>query len=281
MLSILGWKTVFVPFSLMRLFFAPKEKPVPCPTVKCPHPPHPVERTLIMFTLKEFGNRISMLRKLQNLTQDELSEKICKSKSTISKYEKGEIAVDVETLYEIADAIGVHVEQLLSQRSFERKEMQNEFCPAFFRGRNRFYGYIFDGRSNQLIRCVFDLLSKDERNRDKVMMYMNFKDYAHYQKCENTYWGYMEHYNAVTNIHLVNQDSPMEKASAQLLASYLDSDTKWGLFNGFSSRPMMPIAAKMLFSKEKLKEDDALLSSLKISKEDIRVMKLYNMMAIT
>ena len=45
MLSIRGWKTVFVPFSLMRLFFAPKEKPVPCPTVKCPHPPHPVERT--------------------------------------------------------------------------------------------------------------------------------------------------------------------------------------------------------------------------------------------
>ena len=230
---------------------------------------------------REIGGLIRNYRKAKNLTQDELSEKICKSKSTISKYEKGEIAVDIETLYEIADAIGVHVEQLLSQRSFERKEMQNEFCPAFFRGRKRFYGYIFDGRSNQLIRCVFDLLSKDERNRDKVMMYMNFKDYAHYQKCENTYWGYMEHYNAVTNIHLVNQDSPMEKASAQLLASYLDSDTKWGLFNGFSSRPMMPIAAKMLFSKEKLKEDDALLSSLKISKEDIRVMKLYNMMAIT
>ena len=242
---------------------------------------------------REIGGLIRNYRKAKNLTQDELSEKICKSKSTISKYEKGEIAVDIETLYEIADALGVHVEQLLSQRSFERKEMQNEFCPAFFRGRNRFYGYIFDGRSNQLIRCVFDLLSKDERNRDKVMMYMNFKDYAHYQKCENTYWGYMEHYNAVTNIHLVNQydrtgsadgdKAPdlREKASAQLLASYLDSDTKWGLFNGFSSRPMMPIAAKMLFSKEKLKEDDALLSSLKISKEDIRVMKLYNMMAIT
>ena len=38
----------------------------------------------------------------------------------------------------------------------------------------------------------------------------------------------------------------------------------------------------MLFSKEKLKEDDALFyPSLKISKEDIQVMKLYNMMAIT
>ena len=39
--------------------------------------------------------------------------------------------------------------------------------------------------------------------------------------------------------------------------------------------------AYMTLGEEKLKEDDALLSSLKISKEDIRVMKLYNMMAIT
>ena len=74
---------------------------------------------------------------------------------------------------------------------------------------------------------------------------------------------------------------PMEKASAQILASYLDSDKKWGLFNGFSSRPMMPIAAKMLFSKKKLKEDEELIRSLKISKDDIRLMKLYNMMAVT
>lgn len=91
----------------------------------------------------------------------------------------------------------------------------------------------------------------------------------------------MEHYDAMTQISLVNQDTPMEKASVQILASYLDSDTKWGLFNGFSSRPMMPIASKMLLSKTKLKEDKELLKRLKISKEDIRLMKLYNMMAVT
>ena len=44
---------------------------------------------------------------------------------------------------------------------------------------------------------------------------------------------------------------------------------------------MMPIAAKMLFSKKKLKEDEELIRSLKISKDDIRLMKLYNMMAVT
>ncbi|MCF2718242.1 hypothetical protein LWE69_13900 [Paenibacillus sp. UKAQ_18] len=76
-------------------------------------------------------------------------------------------------------------------------------------------------------------------------------------------------------------ESVIEKASVQILASYLTSDTKWGLFNGFSSRPMMPIAAKMLFSKEVLKEDARLIQQLKVSKDDIRILKLYNMMAVT
>ena len=110
---------------------------------------------------------------------------------------------------------------------------------------------------------------------------MNFKDYETYQNCENTYWGYMEHFDALTNIILTNQDSPMEKASIQILAPYLDTDTKWGLFNGFSSRPMMPIATKILISKKRLAEDDNLINSLKISKEDIRLLKLYNMMSVT
>ncbi|MCH6186601.1 hypothetical protein MKN04_02860 [Paenibacillus polymyxa] len=60
-------------------------------------------------------------------------------------------------------------------------------------------------------------------------------------------------------------ESVIEKASVQILASYLTSDTKWGLFNGFSSRPMMPITAKMLFSKEVLKEDARLIQQLKVS----------------
>lgn len=44
---------------------------------------------------------------------------------------------------------------------------------------------------------------------------------------------------------------------------------------------MMPIAAKMLFSKEVLKEDARLIQQLKVSKDDIRILKLYNMMAVT
>ncbi|WP_041140196.1 helix-turn-helix domain-containing protein [Beduini massiliensis] len=230
---------------------------------------------------QEIGRRIRTFRKMRKLTLDELALIIYKSKSTISKYEKGEISIDIETLYDIAAALSVNIEQLLYYKKQASTATYAKNVPSFFSHITQFYAYIYDGRSHQLIRCVFEILFKAESQQFKTMMYMNFKDYETYQNCENTYWGYMEHFDALTNIILTNQDSPMEKASIQILAPYLDTDTKWGLFNGFSSRPMMPIATKILISKKRLNEDDELINSLKISKEDIRLLKLYNMMSVT
>ena len=226
------------------------------------------------------GHNIRVYRKKKGLTLDALSEIVCKSKSTLSKYEKGEIAVDIETLYDLADAFQVHVEQLLYVRKTRQVIEGSDSRPSFFDGVTQFYSYLYDGRNRALLRSVFDVLSKTEENQYKIMMYMNYRDITRYQHCETTYYGYIEHYDAVTNIILTNQDSPMERASAQILASYLDSDMKWGLWNGLSSRPLMPVATKMLFSKVPLKETEELLQSLKISKEDSRLFKLYNMFPV-
>ncbi|MDO4481149.1 MAG: helix-turn-helix transcriptional regulator [Bacillota bacterium] len=230
---------------------------------------------------KYVGQQIRNYRKLRKKTIEDLAADICKSKSTVSKYEKGEITVDVETLYDIADALHVHVEQFLYCRPDRAEIVSRGNNPAFFNGLSQFHSYLYDGRINRLIRCIFDVLSVTEENKYKIMMYMNYDDPVNYQNCETTYWGYIEHYDALTYISLFNRDTPMEQASVQILASYLDSDTKWGLFNGFSSRPIMPIATKMLFSKVPLKEDAALISQLKISKNDIRLMKMYNMLSVT
>ena len=61
----------------------------------------------------EVGKRIRTFRKMRHMTLEELAAAVCKSKSTVSKYEKGEIAVDIETLYELAAALHVRAEQLL------------------------------------------------------------------------------------------------------------------------------------------------------------------------
>lgn len=229
----------------------------------------------------EIGKRIRNFRKKRIMTLESLAQMICKSKATVSKYEKGEIVVDIVTLYDIADALQIHVEQLLYTKPERTIITGKEKKPAFFSGLSQFFSYVFDGRSNQIMKCVFDVLSEAGDSRYKIMMYMNFESYENYQNCENTYWGYIEHFDALTNIFLKNQDTPMEQVTISILASFLDSDIKWGLFSGISSRPMMPIAVKMLFSKNLLKEDETLVKKLKVSREDIRLLKLYNMLSVT
>lgn len=228
----------------------------------------------------EIGNKIRQFRQSRKMTLDELAIIIHKSRATLSKYERGEISIDIDTLYELADALHVRTEQLLYTPISEKHPQQRKIVPAFFQDVDRFYCYYFDGRIGKLVRSAFDVFSRIDVNQYKIAMYMNFKDLAHYQQAENTYWGYMEHFDALTLIELTNQSNPMEKASLQILASFLDADSKWGLWNGVSSRPLMPVATKMLFTKKPLTEDAALVRELKISRDDIHRMKYYNMFSV-
>ena len=61
----------------------------------------------------EIGKKIRTFRKSRNMTLEELARIVCKNKSTLSKYETGEIVLDIETIYEISRALNIHVEQLL------------------------------------------------------------------------------------------------------------------------------------------------------------------------
>ena len=229
---------------------------------------------------KEIGNQIRLIRKKNKMTLSDLSLLINKNIATISKYEKGEIVIDVETLYNIAKALDVSPEQLLYYEPTYKPKLKTSGIPNFFSCVSRFYAYTYDGRNSSITPCVFDIVSEEEDGSYKVFMYMNFKSYDNYQQCENTYSGYIKHFDAMTYMSLINLDTPMEKASIQILASYLDADTKYGLFNGFSSRPMMPISIKMLFSKNILQHNNELIQKLKVSKNDIQMLKLYNMFTV-
>ena len=59
------------------------------------------------------GQRIRLYRKTKNLTIETFAGMIHKSKATVSKYENGDISIDIETLFTIAQALGVPVNQLI------------------------------------------------------------------------------------------------------------------------------------------------------------------------
>lgn len=214
------------------------------------------------------------------MSVQQFADVINKSKGTVSKYESGDISIDVVTLYQIAGALNIRVEQLLYY-DLRQASSLNTIPSTFFKNSNRLFSYCYDGRSKELIRCVMDLLPEPDTNRYKTMFYMNVRSFESYQECENTYWGYTEHYDSITTIILKNQATPIENMTINILASFLETEKKWGLMSGVSFRPFMPISLKMLFSKIPLVENQELINELKISKDDIRIMKIYNMLAIT
>lgn len=74
--------------------------------------------------MPNFSDMLGYLRKKQNMSQKELSEKIGVSRSTIGMYETGEREPDFETLEALADVFNVNMDTLLG------KVAQNENKPA-------------------------------------------------------------------------------------------------------------------------------------------------------
>lgn len=66
-----------------------------------------------------FADNLIELRKLNNLSQEELAEKINVSRQTLSKYETGESLPDIEKCSALANIFGVSVDELINYKKDE------------------------------------------------------------------------------------------------------------------------------------------------------------------
>ena len=71
---------------------------------------------------KIIGQNIKKYRTAYNMTLKEMSDKLHKSISTISKYEKGEISLDMTTFLETAKILRISPSALLSGTSVPSNE---------------------------------------------------------------------------------------------------------------------------------------------------------------
>lgn len=137
------------------------------------------------------GNAIKNCRIKRHLTQIELADLINKSNSTLAKYEKGEISVDVVTLVEISKALQVPLEyfiEAIKEKTEKALPAQADtVIPPFFSSK-KLYLYFWDARNNSLNTSVLKILEKAEgsANTYKAEIYMNTKNVDDYIFCENT-----------------------------------------------------------------------------------------------
>lgn len=102
-----------------------------------------------------FKDNLISLRKLNNLTQEELAQQLGVSRQTLSKWETGESVPDIEKSKQLAETLGVTLDDLAS---YDKEENELPIPP---KGKHTF-GVVRVGDKGQIVipakaRKVFDI----------------------------------------------------------------------------------------------------------------------------
>lgn len=224
------------------------------------------------------GKRIRLYRQAKHISLTELSELIHKSKSTLSKYETGQIAMDIETLFEISAVLHVSPAQLIGV-----SEKGNEHIPAlqkeFAKSITKKYMYMYDGRTMKITRSYIEIHENGEDIRPATLFY-NVPSFDKYEQCKALYYGTVYDHDFVTNYSLQNQSNNMENVSMCIINPFEMNEYRYGLITGISARNLIPVCAKFVVSDNILTENSELKQHLILSKEDLRLSKRFNMFVI-
>ena len=225
------------------------------------------------------GQKIRLYRKMKGWTIEVFAGMINKSKATISKYENGDIAIDIETLFLIAQELGVSVNQLVD---YAKEDMSEEGKGKGKLSKSRYYMYFYDGRRNRIARNVIEVQDGGEENGVfDANMYAYLENFDDYYKCKLLYHGTMRRYDTFVNFNFENQNNKVERAFLYAINSFSHSERMAGLYCGLSTQPILPACFKFVLSPEILEENEELKAELTVSKEDIKVLKKMNMFVVS
>ena len=225
------------------------------------------------------GQRIRLYRKMKGLTIETFSGMIRKSKATVSKYENGDISIDIETLFVIAQALEVSVNQLVD---YAEEAAEGVGSAKGLLRKSRYYMYFYDGRRNRIARNVIEVQDGGKENGVfDANMYAYLEDFDHYYQCKLLYRGEMRRYDTFVNFNFENQNNKVERAFLYAINSFSHSGRMAGLYCGLSTQPILPACFKFVLSPEILEEDEELKMELMVSREDIKVLKKMNMFVVS
>lgn len=219
------------------------------------------------------GSRIRLYRQMKKYTIATLADMIHKSKSTLSKYENGEITIDVETLYEIASALEIRMEQLLDCQPAARPaggKKEEGFFPE-----RRIYVYFYDGRRGKIIRNLLETGAGAT-----ATLYNDIPDFDHPEACRNLYFGTVDYFDTITNFSLDSQSNRIERLTLCAANPFDRGEQVLGMLSGLSRYPMLPVSIKCVLSPKPLPEDEEMLQKLILSQKDVKLIRSLNMFAV-
>lgn len=231
------------------------------------------------------SQRIKFYRKVKHMSLETLAQKIHKSKSTLSKYENGHIAVDVETLYEIAEVLEINISQFVDYTPVHH-QIRFSPCDNPLGNQNDFYIYYYDGRTKKITK-TFLLLNPgsgtektENANSITCYCYMDVPSFEKHVLCKYFYTGTMTFNDLVSYITLDNLNNPIEKIYMCFINPFHHTLDTQGLMMGISYNPITPFTLKFTLSKTPLAESLLTRENIGLQKSELKFIKTLNMLLL-
>ena len=229
---------------------------------------------------QKVGEQIRKYRKIKGFTIQELADAIHKSRATVSKYETGEISLDIETLFEIASVIQVPPPQLIEWKWENQKESvpQETGLRTFYNAR-RLYFYFYDGRYGRMKDGAIDILPGGEGNQKEASMRLSVVT-PRGRSSEIYYSGKVTYSDMLIRFFFKNQYNPLEEDLLYIYNPLEYRESTYGLLCGISSSDMHPCAFKCLITLAPHQYTEELKEQLMLTKQELKEYKKLNMLVI-
>ncbi len=222
--------------------------------------------------LEHTGRRIRFYRRLKKLSQDELAAAIHKSESTLSKYERGTIAIDIATLCDIARVLDVSVSALVD---FERPSLPRETVGnGLFGQKDTLYIYYYEKGMKNLVYGIInpDFSSADE-NGIPCRCYMELPESGDRELCKYYCTGNMTSYDMLTYFSLKNSTMKMGHMYIYILNPYSHNANAWGFMTGSTVGGASIYIYKVLISPERIPLSELNIADFDYDSEDLKNLK--------
>ena len=203
------------------------------------------------------GAKLRVYRKLRKMTIKEVSKEINKSVATVSKYEKGEIAIDIETLFLWCDFLGIDIGAVLPNTCSETIDEQIMRYQRHLVERLYVYNYKSKGRK------IYTAVIECDNKICKATVYLFVKDIKNYLDCEYLYEGNVIYGDTHTNFVVKNVAPPFDMITLSVPTMSGKNDYTIGILMSTTVH-YENIALKTLVSKMPISDTELLEEKLKL-----------------
>lgn len=222
---------------------------------------------------KQLGKKLRSYRKNKHYTLQDLSELVHKTTSTLSKYESGEIAISIKTLFDLCEILNVDIGTLLPENINASNQHSNERFQNYFE--TVLYVYWYNGENNTINKGFIEINNTLER----ATFFLDLPDIKKHYTSGYIYNGYINYSDSGIVFAFLNDEPPFDSIHIRIQSLNKKGTPRKGLMTCMTQY-YQNAAVKIITSQKPLPENEQLKQSLLISQDNIRDMKQSNFFTV-